>query len=60
MTDAWASLVVQMAKLLRSYPFVVFIDCVFCLLLVCVHGLCPFIVGVWVVFLLIYMPFNFI
>ena len=43
---AWASLVAQMVKLPRSYPFVVFIDCVFCLLLVCIYGLGPFIVGV--------------
>ena len=40
------SLVAQMVKLPRSYPFVVFIDCVFCLLLVCIYGLGPFIVGV--------------
>lgn len=47
-------------KLRRSYPFFVFIGCVFFLLLICVYGLCLFIVGVWVVFLLIYMPFTFL
>lgn len=34
-----------------------FIDCVF-FLLICVYGLRLLIAGVWVVFLLTYVPFN--
>lgn len=50
--------------LLASYGEVTHSSCLlvvfFFLLLICVYGLCLFIVAVWVVFLLIYTPFTFL